>query len=169
MAHVKPTVDVSISTDCKTLTVTDTTPFTDDDDFSDRHLKVLANVANEPAVNLFDLGDTWHTHIDSGGSTCTETGVWATSDCCWFENTELGSKSANDVDEAEIRIRWALHNFSHVARRITYWLKRGNHDNSFGSSPSTCQHTGVDIVVSLQAQEDNLPNPNDVYPVSALE
>lgn len=32
MAHVKPTIDVSISTDCKTLTVTDTTPFTDDDD-----------------------------------------------------------------------------------------------------------------------------------------
>ncbi len=32
MAHVKPTLDVSISTDCKTLTVTDTTPFTDDDD-----------------------------------------------------------------------------------------------------------------------------------------
>ncbi len=32
MAHVKPTIDVSISADCETLTVTDTTPFTDDDD-----------------------------------------------------------------------------------------------------------------------------------------
>ena len=102
MAHVLPTIDVSISTDCKTLTVTDTTPFTDDDDTTTADagfpkavdtnitLKITYKATAEDNVR-FDAG------INAGSSTIID--IKPTKDG-WYllEITIVNSYTATDTD-----------------------------------------------------------------------
>ncbi len=104
MAAPKPTVDVSISADCKTLTVTDTTPFTDDDDTTTADAG-FPRSADTTITQVITYKATAGDNIRSSGTinpaSSTVLDILPTKDG-WYllEITIVNSYTADDIDFA---------------------------------------------------------------------
>jgi len=131
----------------------------------------MSEIGSIRPVNYFDLGDFYHTH--RAKDDCFENNLplytqpWSTNnDDYWADTNAL----------ADIRMQFALDQIKPARAQSTFWLVRGNHDNSWGpnvtalaatSSTASCGHSINDSAISIARQDTNLPNHNNAYPALA--
>lgn len=124
----------------------------------------MIQIGNLHPTNYFDLGDFYHTHSSGGSNDCVES------------NVALGSGPAAVASTVQSRIQFALSEIYPARAQSTFWLVRGNHDNSWGpnvnlsssaSSNATCNHNNADSALSIAQQDAHVPNANIAYPAVA--